>query len=254
VAQVILAETGADMTRFGSAARLASWAGLVPAIYESAGRRTPAGTRHGNKWLTAMLVNILLPSGWIAGQDALAFAAAMAPQTRQITQLVALRMGEVWPPMLARALATLDHIAKGRLCINIISSDMPGSKESNEVRYERASEIIQILQGLWSTDGPYEWNGKYYQIKPAEHRTREALSAERRPADVFRRHLTGRTGPVREALRRLPDVAGDGRLASPKPCRQPANAHRCAQSHRVLRPRYRRCEPHTRTGEERRPA
>jgi hypothetical protein len=57
--------------------------------------------------------NVLLPSGWIAGQDALTFAAAMAPQTRQINQLVALRMGEVWPPMLARAIATVDHIAKG---------------------------------------------------------------------------------------------------------------------------------------------
>ncbi len=108
--------------------------------------------------------NILLPSGWIAGQDALAFAAAMAPQTQQINQLVALRMGEVWPPMLARAISTLDHIAKGRLCINIISSDMPGMKEINEVRYARASEIIQILQGLWRTDGPFEWKGEFYNI------------------------------------------------------------------------------------------
>ena len=108
--------------------------------------------------------NILLPSGWIAGQDALTFAAAMAPQTTQINQLVALRMGEIWPPMLARAIATVDHIAKGRLCINIISSDMPGMKESNEVRYARASEIIQILQGLWRTDGPFEWKGEFYQI------------------------------------------------------------------------------------------
>lgn len=108
--------------------------------------------------------NILLPSSWIAGQDALAFAAAIAPQTTQINQLVALRMGEVWPPMLARALATVDHIAKGRLCINIISSDMPGLKESNEVRYERASEIIQILQGMWKTEGPYEFQGKHYNI------------------------------------------------------------------------------------------
>jgi alkanesulfonate monooxygenase len=108
--------------------------------------------------------NILLPSGWIAGQDALAFAAAMAPQTRQINQLVALRMGEVWPPMLARAIATVDHIAQGRLCINIISSDMPGLKESNETRYARACEIIQILQGLWRTDGPFEWKGDFYQI------------------------------------------------------------------------------------------
>jgi len=108
--------------------------------------------------------NILLPSGWIVGQDALTFAAAMAPLTTQINQLVALRMGEVWPPMLARAIATVDHIAKGRLCINIISSDMPGVKESNEVRYARASEIIQILQGLWRNDGPFEWKGDFYNI------------------------------------------------------------------------------------------
>jgi alkanesulfonate monooxygenase len=108
--------------------------------------------------------NILLPSGWIAGQDALAFAAAMAPQTRQINQLVALRMGEVWPPMLARALATVDHIAQGRLCINIISSDLPGLRESNETRYARAGEIIRILQALWRTDGPFEWEGEFYRF------------------------------------------------------------------------------------------
>ncbi len=108
--------------------------------------------------------NILLPSGWIVGQDALAFASAMAPQTHTINQLVALRMGEVWPPMLGRALATLDHIAKGRLCINIISSDMPGKKENNEIRYARSSEIIQILQGMWATDGPYQFKGQFYEI------------------------------------------------------------------------------------------
>ena len=108
--------------------------------------------------------NILLPSSWIAGQDALVFASALAPQTRQINLLVALRMGEVWPPMLARSLATLDHILKGRLTINIISSDMPGLKEDNQTRYDRSSEIIQIIQGLWRTDGPYEFKGKYYNI------------------------------------------------------------------------------------------
>jgi transposase len=55
VAQVIVAETGADMSRFPTA-HLAAWAGLAPAMHESAGRQTPAGKRHGNKWLTAMLV------------------------------------------------------------------------------------------------------------------------------------------------------------------------------------------------------
>jgi alkanesulfonate monooxygenase len=108
--------------------------------------------------------NILLPSAWIAGQDPMAFAAALAPQTKQIIQLIALRMGEVWPPMLARAIATVDHIAQGRLAINIISSDLPGLKESNEDRYARSSEIIQILQKMWTTDGPLEWRGRYYNF------------------------------------------------------------------------------------------
>ena len=108
--------------------------------------------------------NILLPSGWIAGQDALTFAAAMAGRNRQINQLVALRMGEVWPPMLARAIATVDHISKGRLTLNIISSDLPGMKESNEDRYARSSEIIRILQALWTTEGPLEWRGRFYNF------------------------------------------------------------------------------------------
>jgi alkanesulfonate monooxygenase len=108
--------------------------------------------------------NILLPSGWIPGQDALTFAAAMAGQTRQINQLVALRMGEVWPPMLARAIATVDHIAQGRLVLNIISSDLPGKRESNEDRYARSGEIIQILRKLWTTNGPLEWKGRFYEF------------------------------------------------------------------------------------------
>lgn len=107
---------------------------------------------------------ILLPSGWIVGQDALAFAALVGPQTRRINLLVALRMGEVWPPMLARAIATLDHALEGRLCINVISSDLPGSQESNETRYARSSEIIRILQGLWTTDGPFTWEGECYRF------------------------------------------------------------------------------------------
>ena len=72
VAQVIVAETGADMTRFPTAAHLCSWAGLAPAMYESAGKRTPAGRRAGNKWLTAMLVEAAGSVGRMHGKNYLA--------------------------------------------------------------------------------------------------------------------------------------------------------------------------------------
>jgi alkanesulfonate monooxygenase len=105
--------------------------------------------------------NILLPSGWAVGPSALGFSYAMAVQTKQINQLVALRMGEIHPPMLARSIATLDHIAKGRLTLNIISSDMPGVKESNEERYARADEVVQILKQCWTQD-EVNFQGRYF--------------------------------------------------------------------------------------------
>ena len=56
VAEVIVAETGADMGRFPSPGHLAAWAGVAPANHESAGKRRPAGTRDGAAWLRHALI------------------------------------------------------------------------------------------------------------------------------------------------------------------------------------------------------
>lgn len=117
---------------------------------------TLAAERHGFQ-------NILLPSSYQAGQDTLTFAAALAGLTRNINLLAAVRCGEVHPPMLARALATLDHLLAGRLTVNIISSDLPGTVEPPSVRYKKSREVIQILKQCWTAER-IEFAGDYYKF------------------------------------------------------------------------------------------
>ena len=108
--------------------------------------------------------NILCPSSYQVGQDTMTFASAVAPLTQNINLLVAVRTGEVHPPMLARAIATLDHILEGRLTINIISSNLPGTFLDGPSRYQRSREVIEILKQAWTQDH-IDFQGEYYQLK-----------------------------------------------------------------------------------------
>lgn len=108
--------------------------------------------------------NILCPSSYQVGQDTMTFASAVAPLTKNINLLAAIRCGEVHPPMLGRAIATLDHILKGRLTINIISSNLPGTDLSSEERYQRSREVIEILKQGWNQDY-IDFKGEFYNIQ-----------------------------------------------------------------------------------------
>jgi transposase len=72
-AEQIVAELGDDMSRFPSAAHVASWTGVCPGNHESVGKRRPVRTTKGNRWLRATLVEcargaVRKRNGYLAAQ------------------------------------------------------------------------------------------------------------------------------------------------------------------------------------------
>jgi alkanesulfonate monooxygenase len=144
--------------------------------------------------------NILLPSGYALGIDTLAFAAAIAPMLKRMRLLTAVRCGEMWPPQLARQLATIDQMLGGRLTINIISSEMPGETLASGPRYARTVELMTVLRTLLNGEA-VDFKGEFYSlaIDPPRLRTisgecpafyfggvsEEAREAAARGADVY---------------------------------------------------------------------
>jgi transposase len=71
-AEAIVAEIGAELTVFASAAQMASWAGMCSGNDESAGKRRSGKTTKGNRWLREMLVQ----SAWAASRTKDTYLAA----------------------------------------------------------------------------------------------------------------------------------------------------------------------------------
>jgi alkanesulfonate monooxygenase len=113
--------------------------------------------------------NVLLPSGYALGIDTTAFAAAIATWVKRIRLLMAVRIGESWPPQLARQIATIDRMlgatnGQGRLAINIISSDLPGETLASGPRYARTVEAMAILRTLLNGEA-LDHQGEFWKLK-----------------------------------------------------------------------------------------
>ncbi|WP_027487517.1 LLM class flavin-dependent oxidoreductase [Allorhizobium undicola] len=108
--------------------------------------------------------NILCPSSYQVGQDTLTFVAAASQLAGNINFLAAIRCGEMQPIMLARTIATLDHMLQGRLTLNVISSDFPGEVADSGYRYRRSHEVVEILRQAWTRES-IDFEGTIYSFK-----------------------------------------------------------------------------------------
>ena len=128
--------------------------------FAQVGSIVPASSKRPNATAFAIFY---VPSSYQVGQDTLSFVAGCAPITDKINFLAAIRCGEMQPVMLARTVATLDHMLKGRLTLNVISSDFPGEVADSAFRYKRSHEVVEILRQAWTRD-EIAYDGDIYQI------------------------------------------------------------------------------------------
>ena len=103
--------------------------------------------------------------------DAWSTASALAAVTRKLELMVAVRPTFHNPALLAKQAANIDHISKGRLTLNVVSSwwadeatkyGIPFDKHDD--RYGRTSEWLDVVDGCWSQQG-FSYSGTYYQVQ-----------------------------------------------------------------------------------------
>jgi alkanesulfonate monooxygenase len=152
--------------------------------------------------------NVLLPSGYALGIDGVPFAGGIAAVTERIKLLLAVRCGEMWPPQLARQLAGLDEMLDGRLTINIISSDLPGTQLASEPRYARTLEVMTVLRTLLAGE-PIDHHGEFYDLTLDAPRIAVDRAATRRAAGLPATppfYFGGLSEPAREVAAQAADV------------------------------------------------
>lgn len=143
--------------------------------------------------------NILLPSGYDLGIDTVSFASSIAPSVTTMKLLVAVRCGEVWVPQLARQLATLNQTLRGRLNINIISSEMPGESLAGPQRYRRTTETMKALRTLMDGER-LDMDGEFLQL----HVEAPRICKETAPCPPF--YFGGLSDEARETAAQDADV------------------------------------------------
>src|SRR4029077_9443857 len=103
--------------------------------------------------------------------DAWSTAAALAGVTERIELMVAVRPTFHLPALLAKQGANIDHISRGRLSLNVVSSWWANEArqygvafEQHDDRYARTAEWLDVLDATWRRDH-VSYNGKYYRVE-----------------------------------------------------------------------------------------
>ncbi len=105
--------------------------------------------------------------------ETITWATGLLANTKNITVFATVHTAFIHPVVAAKQLATTDQLSKGRLGLNVVAGwnkpeydafgiDLP---EKHSDRYALAQEWFDVVQRIWEHDGPFDWEGKYFNLK-----------------------------------------------------------------------------------------
>ncbi|MFG1172533.1 FMNH2-dependent alkanesulfonate monooxygenase [Erwiniaceae bacterium CAU 1747] len=115
---------------------------------------------------------VLIPTGKSC-EDAWLVAAALAPMTRRLRYLVAVRPGLQPPGLAARMAATLDRLSEGRLLINVVTGGDPVENRGDGIflshadRYQVTREFLEVYSRLLKGE-KVDYHGEHIRVEGAE--------------------------------------------------------------------------------------
>lgn len=150
----------------------------------------------------------LIGAGW-GRPDTFTVATALAARTTAFKPLIAVRPGYWQPAHFASAAATLDHLTRGRVLVNVVSGQDAlaayGDHESDRAaRYARTKEFMRLVRKLW-TEEDVTYRGNFFSVEgstvvPRPYGTAHAAATGAGGAGRHPRLFFGGASPEAEAV------------------------------------------------------
>lgn len=104
--------------------------------------------------------------------DSLQVAQHVLGVTERLNVLIAQRPGFTAPTLLARQFAALDQFSRDRVALHVITGGNAtelrqdgNTLDDKDERYARTSEFLDVVRLEWTSDKPFTYKGKYYQVE-----------------------------------------------------------------------------------------
>lgn len=137
--------------------------------------------------------------------EAVTLSTALAAVTKRLSLIAAVHPGLWHPGVVAKMIATADHISGGRVNLNVVSGWFKGEFTGygepwleHDERYRRSEEFIRVLKGMW-TEETFTFKGDFYRINGAPL---EPKPVQRPHPEVFQ---GGNSTAAREMAARVSD-------------------------------------------------